>query len=156
VTSTGRFALKVLMVLAVGTSLSSCVEWKHEPTLTEPSKRDLAGTYTVETISWRVSGKKVLRSASFHLSPDGRYRMSGIPRDFYSPMLPGPSGTFEIIDVYGIDFASRGNQGVRFVSKDKVRSCHCQGEPKPWGLMFTDFRTHGPLGDYLLLRRTTP
>lgn len=152
------FLQRSLLTLAIASPLSSCVLFLHEPTLTEPSKRDVAGTYTAEKISARSAGRKELKNASIRLLPDGRYQVSGVPGDFSSPLLPVPSsGTWRLTTVYGLDLGSRGNWGVMFMPKGgRSMSSHLQGEPKPWGLLLTDYTVHKQAGDYLLLRKTGP
>jgi len=155
----GSTVVKILTVMAATAALSSCVLFKHEPTLTKPAMRDLAGTYVVEEVSWRARNKKALKAATIHLSADGLYRVSGVAQAAGGMLLPpANSGTWEVYAVWGLDLGSRQNWGVLFSEPTgKVNwSCHCQGEPKPWGLLFTDYTVHKQLGDHLLLRRSGP
>lgn len=144
----------VLICALYAIVLRSCSLFQGSPTFIEPTKDSLAGTYSVENISWFASNRQELKSMSLILASNGTYELR-TPHDRVSSLLiPARSGEWSLSPMRGMDLGSRETWGISFVPVDGAASKACLLENKPpYRIMFIDYSKRTQFGDLLVWKK---
>jgi hypothetical protein len=145
--------MKILFPILCTLALSSCGLFEGTPTFSKPSKNSVAGTYSVESISWFVSSRRELKNVTLTLSDNGSYQLHAQHERLSSPLIPSPSGEWTISPKRGMDLGSRETWGVRFTSSlGTTTEAWLLEEMPPYRIMFCDY-SRREVGELLVLKK---
>ena len=106
------------------------------PTFAKPGKKELAGSYVVSRKSPMTPHKRDLSAITLELEKDGRFRLDD-PKHALTRGNGGATGTWRIVEAYGMDLGSRHHWGVMLDGRgDFAMTADCLSEGSPHDLLF--------------------
>jgi hypothetical protein len=133
-------------------TLPACSLLEVNAVTSKPSAKTLAGTYTVEHISWLAPKQRNLKKISLEISAGGTFKANEVSSGTW---IPAGAGNWEMKPIRGHDLGSRETWGIHFNSPGSSQvTAYWLGEVHaPNKLMFEDPSGNWLFRDYLILKK---